>query len=253
MIARNDTNRASSGPDLFVPALRALQPDRRRNALRFWIARSGARVPDTSRLEELAGPVIDARPDASPRVVWGDVEVQRHADLLSINSIGDRGVRRVAEAARGSEVRRGRDARGGSRSLRGSAPLGVCADPPAIDWPWRSAPVLELPNAGGTLELKADPHGPIDLEALPATVTVRNRQGGERLRPRRGGPRRTLKSLLQESHLPIGERARLPLVFSGATLLAVGSLWLDESIQITPGAAHRGRLIHSPRERNGAS
>jgi tRNA(Ile)-lysidine synthase len=122
-----------------------------------------------------------------------------------------------------------------------------------IDWPWRSAPVLELPNAGGTLELKSDPHGPIDLDALPATVTVRNRQGGERLRPRRGGPRRTLKSLLQESHLPIAERARLPLLFSGATLLAVGSLWVDESIQVTPGAAHRGRLIHSPRERNGAS
>ena len=93
----------------------------------------------------------------------------------------------------------------------------------------------------------------LPMDALPATVTIRNRQGGERLRPRRGGPRRTLKSLLQESHLPVGERARLPLVFSGATLLAVGSLWLDESIQITPGAAHRGRLIHSPRERNGAS
>jgi tRNA(Ile)-lysidine synthase len=171
-------------------------------------------------LEELAGPVIDARPDSSPRVVWGEVEVQRHADVLSINS--------------------------------GPRP-GPPADSPTIDWPWRSAPVLELPDARGTLELKSDPHGPIDLDALPATVTVRNRQGGERLRPRRGGPRRTLKSLLQESHLPIAERARLPLLFSGATLLAVGSLWIDESIQVTPGAAHRGRLIHSPRERNGAS
>jgi tRNA(Ile)-lysidine synthase len=211
MIARSDTDRASSGPDLFVPALRALQPDRRRNALRFWIARSGARVPDTSRLEELAGPVIDARPDANPRVTWGDVEVQRHADVLSINST----VRRAA-------------------------------DSPTIDWPWRSVPVLELPDAGGTLELKPDAHGPIDLDAVPVTVTVRHRQGGERLRPRRGGPRRTLKSLLQESHLSIGERARLPLVFSGATLLAVGSLWVDESIQVTPGARHRGRLVQRP-------
>jgi tRNA(Ile)-lysidine synthase len=214
MIARSDADRASSGPDLFVPALRALQPDRRRNALRFWIARSGARVPDTSRLEELAGPVIDARPDASPRVTWGDVEVQRHADVLSI-------------------VRRGGDAH-------------RAADSPTIDWPWRSVPALELPDAGGTLELKADAHGPIDLDALPTAVTVRHRQGGERLRPRRGGPRRTLKSLLQESHLPIRERGRLPLVFSGATLLAVGSLWVDESIQVTPGTLHRGRLVHRP-------
>jgi hypothetical protein len=47
--------------------------------------------------------------------------------------------------------------------------------------------------------------------------------------------------------VPIGERARLPLVFSGATLLAVGSLWVDESIQITPGTVHRGRLVHGAR------
>jgi tRNA(Ile)-lysidine synthase len=245
MIARTDVERASSGAGLFVPALRALQPDRRRNALRFWIARSGARVPDTSRLEELAGPVIDARPDSSPRVVWGEVEVQRHADVLSINS-GDRSTRRVAGAGLGTNVRRG-------TRVQRVADAHRAADPPTIDWPWRSAPVLELPDAGGTLELKSDPHGPIDLDALPATVTVRNRQGGERLRPRRGGPRRTLKSLLQESHLPIAERARLPLLFSGATLLAVGSLWVDESIQVIPGAAHRGRLIHSPRARTGAS
>jgi tRNA(Ile)-lysidine synthase len=257
MIARSDVERASSGAGLFVPALRALQPDRRRNALRFWIARSGARVPDTSRLEELAGPVIDARPDASPRVTWGDVEVQRHADVLSINSPADRRVRRGSDVRRGSEAGRGDDVRGGGDVRRGddarrgdNVPRAGYShrapESPTIDWPWRSVPVLELPDVGGTLELKADAHGPIDLDALPATVTVRHRQGGERLRPRRGGPRRTLKSLLQESHLPIGERARLPLVFSGATLLAVGSLWVDESIQVTPGAVHRGRLVQRP-------
>jgi tRNA(Ile)-lysidine synthase len=243
MIARGDVERAASGAGLFVPALRALQPDRRRNALRFWIARSGARVPDTSRLEELAGPVIDARPDSCPRVAWGDVQVQRHADVLSINVIVGRG---VAGAGRGRGTPRGRNAQRGDDTQR-------AVDPPVIDWPWRSVSVLELPDEGGTLELKPDPHGPIDLDALPATVTVRRRRGGERLRPRRGGPRRTLKSLLQESRLPIGERARLPLVFSGATLLAVGALWVDESIQVTPGTAHRGRLVHGAHASSGSS
>jgi len=252
MIARSDVERASSGAGLFVPTLRALQADRRRNALRFWIARSGARVPDTSRLEELAGPVIDARPDASPRVVWGDVEVQRHADVLSINSVGHRSVRGSGDAGRGIPVRRGSDVRQGDDARRGANVRqrggGAQQAPgaPAIDWPWRTVPLLALPDAGGTLELKADGHGPIDLDALPTIVTVRHRQGGERLRPRRGGPRRTLKSLLQESHLPIGERACLPLVFSGTTLLAVSSLWVDESIQVTPGTVHRGRLVHRP-------
>jgi tRNA(Ile)-lysidine synthase len=212
MIARNDVELASSGAELFVPTLRALQPDRRRNALRFWIAKAGARAPDTSRLEEIAGPVIDARPDSNPRVTWGDVEVRRHADLLAIQ---------ISAAGQHD------------------------ASAPTVEWAWKVAPSLELIEGGGTLELKPDPHGPIDLDVLPATVTVSRRRGGERLRPRRGRPRRSLKSLLQESHLPIAQRGRLPLLFSGATLLAVGSLWVDESIQVTPGTLHRGRLIYA--------
>jgi tRNA(Ile)-lysidine synthase len=212
MIARTDVERASSGAELFVPTLRALPPDRRRNALRFWITGAGARAPDTSRLEELAGPVIDARPDSNPRVQWGNVEVRRHADLLAI---------RICDAG----------------------PQDAVA--PIVEWAWKVAPSLELSEGGGTLELKPDPHGPIDLDVIPASVTVSRRRGGERLRPRRGGPRRSLKSLLQESHLPIAQRGRLPLLFSGATLLAVGSLWVDESIQVTPGTLHRGRLIYA--------
>jgi tRNA(Ile)-lysidine synthase len=225
MIARTDVERASSGAELFVPTLRALPPDRRRNALRFWITRAGARAPDTSRLEELAGPVIDARPDSNPRVQWGDVEVRRHADLLTI----------IKGATAGSLTDRSRI----------SAAERQNAVAPAVEWAWKVAPSLELSEGGGTLELKPDPHGPIDLDVIPASVTVSRRRGGERLRPRRGGPRRSLKSLLQESHLPIAQRGRLPLLFSGATLLAVGSVWVDESIQVTPGTLHRGRLIHA--------
>jgi tRNA(Ile)-lysidine synthase len=118
------------------------------------------------------------------------------------------------------------------------------ADSPGVEWHWKVAPSLQLREGRGTLELKPDPHGPIDLDVIPGAVTVRRRGGGERLRPRRGGPRRSLKSLLQESHLPIAQRARLPLLFSGVTLLAVGSLWVDESIQVTPGTVRRGRLVH---------
>jgi tRNA(Ile)-lysidine synthase len=212
LLARSDVEKASNGADLFVPALRALQPDRRRNALRYWIGRMGSRLPDTTRLEELAGPVIDARPDSNPRVAWGRVEVQRHADLLSLRPLSKDSNASRAEAA--------------------------------VEWAWRSDPVLQLATSGGTLELKSDPHGPIDLDVLPESVVVRARQGGERMRPRRGGPRRTLKSLLQESRLPIARRTQLPLLFSGSTLLAVGSLWVDESIQVTPGTLHRARLIH---------
>ena len=233
VIARGDVERAAVGADLSVKALRALQPDRRRNALRFWIVSSGVRTPDTRRLRELAGPVIDARSDASPLVVWSDAQVRRHADLLSIERS------RAARHGRGAAVIGG-DAGGRiERSARQSPEAGARQP---IDWDWREHPSLVLPENGGTLELKSDPHGPVALEALPPILTIRWRRGGEVIRIRRGGPRRALKSLLQEAHVPIAERARQPLIFAGANLLAAGAMWLDASIQATRTTLSRGRL-----------
>jgi tRNA(Ile)-lysidine synthase len=74
-------------------------------------------------------------------------------------------------------------------------------------------------------------------------LTLRARRGGERLRPVRGGPRRTLKHLLQEARVPVTQRAHLPLVFDGERLIAAADLWIDESVQAHAASAHRGRLI----------
>jgi tRNA(Ile)-lysidine synthase len=115
--------------------------------------------------------------------------------------------------------------------------------PAEIPWSWRGSGACELPDALGKLELVPDRRGPVDLDALPEALTVRWRLGGERLSPRRGGPRRALKSLLQEAHVPVTERPRLPLLFSGARLVAVADLLLDETVQATPATRRRGRLF----------
>ena len=210
-LARADVERASDGPALSAKALRALPMPRRRNALRFWIAERGRAAPDTRRLEEIAGSVIDARPDAHPYVEWGNTRLERYADRLSI---GEAGV--MAQARRLAQE---------------------------LAWDAGDSPRCELPEDRGALELAPDPHGPLDLDALPARLSVRWRRGGERLRVRRGGARRALKSLLQEERVPLAERARMPLVFGDDTLLAAGDLWLDESVRAGPGTRRRGRLI----------
>ncbi len=97
------------------------------------------------------------------------------------------------------------------------------------DWHWPVQPGLRLP--GGALTLRADRRGPLDLDALGPVLSVRMRRGGERLRPVRGGPRRSLKGLLQEARVPHEERARLPLLFCRDRLLAVGDRWLDRRIR----------------------
>jgi tRNA(Ile)-lysidine synthase len=220
-LARADLERASDGPALSVKALRSLPPDRRRNVLRLWIASGGRTLPDARRLEEIAGPLIEARADAHPRVEWAleptregaraaRVVVMRQADLLSL-------------------VEHSPVLDGAMRTMQ-------------LAWDWRLSSHSALPD-GSLLQLTPEPHGPIDLDALPARLVIAWRRGGERLRVRHGGPRRALKSLLQEARVPLAERARLPLIFADGALIAAADLWLDESVRAPPEARHRARLI----------
>ena len=86
-LALADVERAAVGEALSARVLRSLSPDRRRNALRYWIASQGAQLPNTARLEELAGPVLDARTDARPHVSWANTMIERRSELLTLTSI----------------------------------------------------------------------------------------------------------------------------------------------------------------------
>jgi tRNA(Ile)-lysidine synthase len=65
------------------------------------------------------------------------------------------------------------------------------------------------------------------LEGAP--LTVRARQGGERMRLRVGGPLRTLKNLFQEAAVPAWRRD-VPLLFVGGTLLWAPGLGVDPNV-----------------------
>lgn len=210
-LARADVERAGDGAALSVKALRTLTLPRRRNALRYWIARSGHTLPDARRLEQIAGAVIDARADAHPRVVWRGVRVERHADRLLIGAAGE--------------------------------PSVPFTPPAQIPWDLQASARCELPPGCGVLELRPDAHGPLDLRALGAHLTVRWRRGGERLRVRPGGARRALKSLLQEAGVAPAERARLPLLFRDGELIAAGDLWIDEGVRARGSGRRRARLV----------
>ena len=218
-VALADVERAAVGKALSLQRLRALDSDRRRNALRFWIAREGFTVPDTRRLDEIAGPVFDARPDANPQVRWNDTLVQRHHGVLSICMVS------VSKAA------------------------AFEAGAAGVNWNWQDRPQLTLQNPPRVLEIVPDPHGPLDLGKLPPRLVVRARQGGEALRPTARGRTRTLKSLLRESGLSPAARESLPLICSSGVLLAVADLWVDASVRAGPACRERARLRFKPRLR----
>ncbi|HEX3839027.1 MAG TPA: tRNA lysidine(34) synthetase TilS [Steroidobacteraceae bacterium] len=211
LLARTDLARAADGAAVSAAALRALPLERRRNALRFWISQSGRAVPDAARLEEIAVTLLAARVGANPVVRWGRTQVQRHAGQLTLDTV--------------------RPPTGGYE----------------LSWHPQLTPRLTLPGGGGRLELLPAAQGLIDATALPTQLTVRTRRGGERLRPRRGGPSRTLKSLLQGEGIPLIERQTVPLLFAGDQLVAAGDLWVDARWQAGTSTAQRMRLIwHRP-------
>jgi tRNA(Ile)-lysidine synthase len=221
-LAAEDLGRARHGAQLAASALRALPLARRRNALRAWLGALGARPPSTSVLAQLAGALLSAREDAQPRVAWEGAYVERCADRLSLHLTA------------ASTARPGRGSAAQPAAAAAAAPL---------TWRWRAVRRCTLPDGAGTLSLRRDVHGPLDLDALGALVQLRARTGGERLRPVRGGPRRSLKQLLQEARVPLALRAQLPLLFDGERLIAAGDLWIDESVQARADSAHRGRLV----------
>lgn len=212
-LGAGDAARASHGAMLSAAVLRTLPAERRRNAVRFWITRAGYLAPPARRLQEITGALLAARADAHPRVTWPGASVQRQGDLLRI------GAHPATHAP-------ARPAGGG-----------------ALRWQWRLPRQRALATGAGTLSLAGDARGPLDLDALAGTLQVRSRRGGERLRPVRGGPRRALKSLLQEARVPLAERAGLPLVYARGRLVAVADRWLDESVQAGPASRRRARFV----------
>ncbi len=68
-------------------------------------------------------------------------------------------------------------------------------------------------------------------------VTVRRREGGERLRVGAGRPSRTLKNLFQEAGIPPWEREHAPLLYSGETLVFVPGLGIAHGYAAAKGCA----------------
>ena len=203
--ARLASAQAADGPALRISVLRGMSLPERCNVLRYWIAARGLSPPDHRRLREIAGPMLEARADALPRVQWRGGELRRHGDQLLA-------LAQPAEAA-----------------------------PASIeDWDWQGRPWVRL-GSGSLLAVIADRHGDVDLGALPCPLRVDFRRGGERLREAHG--RVALKDLLQSQGIAPWQRAAVPLLRDRGQIVAVADLWVDGAYRAHGRtAAARGRF-----------
>ena len=183
---------------LGIDSLATLSAARAKNVLRYFLARHGVPMPNAARLDECVRQ-LQLRRTARIVIEIGAHELRRHGDELRI----------VAKTA---------------------------ALPRTFRREWRGEASLALPELGGALELKRCRGRGISLARLNAQpVSVRLRQGGERLRPHAQRPRRSLKNLLQEARMPPWQRARLPLLFCGNTLVYVPGIGIDAAFCATAG------------------
>ena len=194
-------------PDLEVAVLRRWDAVRQKAVLRAWMSRAGLRSPDERRLEE-ALRMLSARPDASPVLSWPGARLRRIGGRLTLEAQVD------ADAAPVQGLKQ--------------------------DWDWRRSS-LAIPGRR-QLSVSTDRHGDLDLDRLPAPISVVCLGAGKE----RGG--RPLRKLLQELKVPAWERGDLPLVYgrskdSRGLLLAVGDLWLAESLRSNAATRRRGRIV----------
>lgn len=185
--------------DLDIEMLRALTKPRAANAMRVWLRDHALRAPSAAALAEMLDQILASRQGAQ-------IELIHESRAL--------------------------------RVYRGRLYLGSYVDPEAAHVPpntrifWNGEAVVDCPGWRGRLTFRAvepdsESMGIAESVLRSAPLTLRARQGGERLRERISGPSRTLKNLYQERAIAPWQRERLPLLYAGDRLVFAARLGID--------------------------
>jgi tRNA(Ile)-lysidine synthase len=185
LAAETDLASVREGRTLPMAALTRLPEPRQRAVLRAWIAGCGLPLPSARTLAALRRDLWRAAPDRVPCARWRDARVYRYRERL----YADRETPLPADVAR--------------------------------RWPAGEA---IAPAAGGRLELRPTTGKGLSRARLPPVLELRPRQGGELFRPSPGAHARPLRKWLQERGVLPWLRDRVPLVYAGETLVAIGDL-----------------------------
>lgn len=164
-----------------IAAFNKLSKPRQTLVLRYWIKQQGFLAPSNKKIQHFFSDVLQAQDDAMPILAWQGAEIRRYQDDIYI-----------------------------------MRPLSEHDNQQVISWDI-SLPLF-IPEMGITLHpdtIKGFLRGAND------PVTVRFRQGGEKIFMSEMGKYITLKKLFQREGVPPWKRSRLPLVYVGETLVYI--------------------------------
>lgn len=182
---------------LSLHALKQVDKIKQKALLRQWIKSSQLPAPSEVKLEHIISDVIYSSPEATPLIHWHHTEVRRYKDDIYI-----------------------------------MPPISQPDNNTCIHWDISSP--LTLEHELGTLhsDILGDLKEILLLKNIP--VTVRLRQGGERIRPQKRKRQISLKNLMQEAGIPPWQRQRIPLIYANEQLIqVVGLACIDSNTLIT--------------------
>lgn len=194
-LAADDGDGYCDASTLRLAGLRRLSQARAKNLLRRFLSDHDVMMPNADRLEEALRQALTAKRDAAVCIALGSRELRRYSGVLYlVDKVGAVGA--------------------------------------AVSRSWHGELEMALPELKGILMMARACGTGISLASLTAKpVTVRVREGGERLQPDCRRPRRSLKNLLQEAGVPPWQRDRLPLLFCGNKLVWAPGIGIDCEFQ----------------------
>src|SRR5882762_6018063 len=200
-MARADFERCAGAEGVNVAGLRSLGEARAKNLLRYWCETKNIEPLSAARTGELLRQLSETRPDARIGLAVPGWTFLRYRERLYLRHASETIGRNLCEV-------------------------------------WEGANALPMFSLGGVLKFKPEEGRGLSLAKLRAgRVTVRLRQGGERLRLDARRPRRTLKNLFQERGVPPWRRDRLPLVYCGDELVSAPGIGDACEFRAEPGEA----------------
>ena len=214
--ARLDGREERAGWSICVNQLLSLDDLRQRNILHHWPGLNNLAKPNKTIIAQIKDSVIGAREDGEPEVIWRSTRWRRFRSRLYL--LRNRSAECYLEPH--------------------SEPL--CDSISALESVWYAEEPLELADGSSLIAEDVDGAGLLIPEGQP--LTVRYRHGGERCRPVGRGHSNSLKKLLLEFAVEPWWRDRMPLLYMGETLVAVGDCWICEGWQAAP--QQRGKKIH---------
>jgi tRNA(Ile)-lysidine synthase len=181
-LGQDDLQQILSHQAIDISQLQRLSAARQRNCLRFYIQQQALPLPSETILQQIIDCVCNAAEDASPYVEWQQCEARRYQGLLYIQPQSNSPFTQTAYSINSTH------------DLRLNKQQYLC---------WQAS------KKG----IKAD--------LITQGLTVRFRQGGEKIKLAGKTHHQSLKKLFQQWQVPPWQRERTPLLYNGDELIAV--------------------------------